>query len=153
MGARGTNEREMTLPELWQARETELPPGVDPTEVKAELHGRLARILALPVLPFLAVPLAIGGLRGQRSYGLVIGLALLVAFHHALQLGESMVDDGKTSAWLGIWLPFGILCLFAIGLFVRAATRVPDPRSWTMVDRLVDGTVALFRRFRPAPAA
>ena len=151
MGARGTNEREMTLPELWSIRDEELPPGVERSEVTAELDGRLARILALPVLPFLAVPLAIGGQRGQRSYGLVIGLALLVAFHHALQLGESMVDDGKIPALLGIWLPFGVLCLFAISLFFRAATRVPDPRRWSRVDRVVDAVVALLRRLRPTP--
>jgi lipopolysaccharide export system permease protein len=147
---RGEDEREMTLLELWAARDN-LPPDVDPWEIQAELHGRLVRILALPVLPLMAIPLAIGRVRGQRSYGLVIGLAVLIAFHQAIQLGEAVVDDNKAPVWLGLWLPYAIFALGSVALFMRTALRVPDPRFAYWLDQQVDRLARLLPR-RPAAA-
>jgi lipopolysaccharide export system permease protein len=124
---RGEDEREMTLLELWAAT-ADLPDGVDTWEIRAELGGRLVRILSLPVLPLMAIPLAIGRVRGQRSYGLVVGLAVLIAFHQVLLLGEALADNNRIPVWLGLWVPFALFTLGSAILFVRAATRVPDPR-------------------------
>jgi lipopolysaccharide export system permease protein len=124
---RGEDEREMTLLELWAARGNP-PPRVDPWEIESELQARLVRILSLPVLPLMAIPLAIGRVRSQRSYGLVIGLAVLIAFHQVLQVGEALADNGKVPAWLALWVPFAAFALGSAILFARAATRVPDPR-------------------------
>jgi lipopolysaccharide export system permease protein len=141
---RGEDEREMTLPELWAAKGA-LPEGVDPWEIQSELDGRLVRILSLPVLPLMALPLAIGRVRGQRSYGLVVGLAVLIAFHQILQLGEALADNNKISTLLGLWLPFLLFTLGSAIVFVRAATRVPDPRLtfW------LDDQLARLGRFLP----
>ena len=109
----------MTLPELWAAT-GDLPPGVDPWEIQAELAGRLARILSLPVLPLMAIPLAIGRVRSQRSYGLVVGLAVLIAFHQILQLGEALADNNKVPVWLGLWVPFVV---FALGSAIAVRSR------------------------------
>jgi lipopolysaccharide export system permease protein len=147
---RGEDEREMTLIELWTARDDSLPPGVAPWEVQAELHGRLVRILILPVLPLMAIPLAIGRVRGQRSYGLVVGLAVLIAFHQAIQLGEAVVDDHKAPAWLGLWLPYAVFALGSAALFVRTATRVPDPRFAYWLDQQIDRLARLLPRRAPA---
>lgn len=149
---RGEDEREMTLGELWSAR-TSPPEDVKPVEISAELNGRLARILSLPVLPFMAIPLALGRLRGQRSYGLVIGLAALIAYHHTLQFGEALVDDGKTPAWLGLWLPFAAFALGSLALFIRAATRVPDPRFAFWLDHQLARLARLVPRRRVREAA
>jgi len=151
---RGDNEREMTLIELWRARAAP-PPGVDPWEIEAELHARLVRILTLPILPLLAIPLAVSPVRGQRSYGLVVGLAALIAFHQVVQFGEALVDNDKASAWLGLWLPFAALALGSLALFVRTATSVPDPRFAYWLDHKLDllgRLVPRRRRRRPAPA-
>ena len=105
------------------------------------------RILSLPVLPLMAIPLAIGRVRGQRSYGLVVGLAMLIAFHQLLQLGEALADNNKIPVWLGLWVPFAAVrrCLGLV-LFLRAATRVPDPRLAHLARPAV-------RPARPAAAA
>jgi lipopolysaccharide export system permease protein len=124
---RGEDEREMTLWELWRA--TRAPPEhIDPWEIQSELQARLVRILSLPVLPLMAIPLGLGRVRGQRSYGLFVGLAVLIAFHQVLQVGEALADNGKIPAWLALWAPFAVFALGSAALFARAATRVPDPR-------------------------
>lgn len=148
---RGDNEREMTLVELWQARDHP-PPGVEVWELQAELHGRLVRILALPVLPFLAMPLAISPVRGQRSYGLVVGLAALIAFHQVIQVGEALTDNNAAPAWLTLWAPFALFASGAITLFVRTAARVPDPRLAYWLDDKLDRLGRLIPRRRAKPA-
>lgn len=140
--ARGEDERELTLIELWRAY-LDPPEHIDPWEIEAELHGRVVRILSLPLLPLMAIPLALGRMRGQRSYGLVIGLAALIAYHHALQLGEALVDNDRAPAWLGLWVPFGVFAAWSIFLFRRNATRVPDPQLAYWIDRQLDRLRAL----------
>jgi len=146
---RGEDEREMTLLELWAA--TGNPPaGVEPWEIESELVGRLVRILSLPVLPLMAIPLAIDRVRGQRSYGLVMGLAMLIAFHQILQVGEALADNNKIPTWLALWVPFGVFTLVALVMFLRAATRVPDPRLGIWLDRQFDQLGRLLPRRRAA---
>jgi lipopolysaccharide export system permease protein len=146
---RGEDEREMTLLELWAA--TGNPPaGVEPWEIESELVGRLVRILSLPVLPLMAIPLAIDRVRGQRSYGLVMGLAMLIAFHQILQVGEALADNNKIPTWLALWVPFGVFTLVSLVMFLRAATRVPDPRLGIWLDRQFDQLGRLLPRRRPA---
>jgi lipopolysaccharide export system permease protein len=146
---RGEDEREMTLLELWAA--TGNPPaGVEPWEIESELVGRLVRILSLPVLPLMAIPLAIDRVRGQRSYGLVMGLAMLIAFHQILQVGEALADNNKIPTWLALWVPFGVFTLVSLVMFLRAATRVPDPRLGIWLDLQFDQLGRLLPRRRAA---
>ena len=123
---RGEDERELTLPELWQGFWAK-PDGIDESEIVAEFYGRVLRIISLPVLPLLAIPLALGRIRGQRSYGLPIGLALLIGYHQLLQFGEAVVDDDKAPA---------LACLVAAVRALRRHCRpgsssVPPPGSRT----------------------
>lgn len=148
---RGEDEREMTLLELWNASDN-LPPDVDPWEISSELNGRLVRILILPILPLMAIPLAIDRVRGQRSYGLVLGLAMLIAFHQVLQMGEALADNNKISTWVGLWLPFVVFTAISIAMFLRAARRVPDPRLGIWLDRQFDRLGRFLpKRRSPAP--
>lgn len=144
---RGEDEREMTLYELWLALDHP-PPQIDPWEIASELDGRLVRIAILPVLPLMAIPLAIGRVRGQRSYGLVVGLAVLIAFYQIIQVGESLADNNKLPSWLALWVPFAVFALGSALLFVRAATRVPDPRLGLWLDAQLDRLGRLLPRRR-----
>jgi lipopolysaccharide export system permease protein len=134
---RGEDEREMTLFELWAALGTPLE-HIDPWEIRAELGGRLVRILTLPLLPLMAIPLAIDRVRGQRSYGLVVGLAMLIVFHQILQMGEALADNNKIPTWLGLWVPFAVFAAISGWMFLRSASRVPDPRLGIWLDRQFD---------------
>ena len=146
---RGEDEREMTLLELWAASRNP-PAHIEPWEISAELNGRLVRILTLPLLPLMAIPLAIDRVRGQRSYGLVVGLAMLIAFHQLLQVGEALADNNKIPIWAGLWLPFALFAAISAWMFVRAATHVPDPRLGIWLDRQFDRLGRLLPRRRAA---
>ena len=122
--ARGNDERELTLPELWAAT-TAPPSGMKVAEIRAELHGRLVNIASLIVLPLLAIPLALGGRRGGQSYGIVVGLVALVVYEKVLRFGEKMADLDRISPWLGLWLPFAALAVLGAALTYRSAFVVP----------------------------
>ena len=122
--ARGNDERELTLPELWAAAAAP-PSGMEVAEIRAELHGRLVNVATLIVLPLLAVPLALGGGRGGQSYGIAVGLVALVVYEKLVQLGEKMADLERVSPWLGVWLPFVVLAMLGAVLTYRATFLVP----------------------------
>jgi len=108
--ARGKSERELTLPELWAASKSP-PPRISAVEATAEFHARLVGVLTTLVLPFLAVPLSLGGGRIGQSYGIGVGLLILVVYEKVVTFGEAMAGKGDITPWLGLWLPF---CLFAM---------------------------------------
>ena len=149
MEPRGQDERELTLPELVRATREPLP-HIDPPEIEAELHGRLVRTLSIPILPFLGVPLALGRRRSHRSYGLILGLAALIGYNQIVRYGESVVDDGRASALVGLWLPFLAFAAASVWLYLRRAHTVPSLAGTTrfdfMVDRLLASLPARWRR-------
>ncbi len=116
---RGLDERELTLPELYATLNTprEL---ASVAELKAEFHKRLVSILTLPLLPFLAIPFAIGQRRRQRGYRFAVALTILIAYHEAVQQGAVAARSGAVSVWLGIWGPWLLLAAFSITRYYRA---------------------------------
>lgn len=125
--ARGLDERELTLAELWLRRD-EPDIGIERDRMIGEFNMRLARIVTIPILPFLAIPLALGRRRATRNYGILVGVVTLLLFNELLQSGLRTVRRGQLDPALGIWLPvtgFGLLSLL---LFAVAAFRVPGRR-------------------------
>lgn len=121
---RGEDERELTLTELWQRRDTP-PAGVTTGEMLAEFHDRLVRSLSVLFLPFLAVPFALGPRRARQSIGIAVGLVILVAYNQTLTVGKSLASFERVSPLLGQWLPFVVLALGSLYLFYRSAYLVP----------------------------
>jgi lipopolysaccharide export system permease protein len=138
---RGESERELTIPELIQAMREPVP-HIEPAEVEAELFGRLVRSVSIPLLPLLGVPLALGRRRTHRSYGLAVGLAILIAYNQVIRFGEAMVDDGAISHLVGLWLPLGLFALLSAWLFWRAAYHVPALAGTAWLDRSIEGLLA-----------
>ncbi len=129
---RGGDERELTLGEL--AKQAKSPnPVVTKGTLLSELYGRLARAAFLPFLPLLAFPLGLASKRGNRAPGLVMAGLLLLAFQHALLLGQSLAKADKVAAGPAIWIPFTLFSGFAVWLFLGSRTRPGD----TPVSRLV----------------
>lgn len=135
---RGDSVRELTLPELWrgeQVGEAELPA----PERVAEMHGRIARVLVVLVLPLLAVPLGMASKRGQRAPGMVFAVLALLAFNHSLQFGESMAESGRASPWVGLWLPFGLFTAGCLWLF-RGSLAWPGDNPVTRAVRAIEAS-------------
>jgi lipopolysaccharide export system permease protein len=119
--ARGRDQNELTLSELWTARRhatEESKPSA--AEIAAELHKRLVLIASIPLLSLLAAPLALAGPVRSRRGGVVIGLLLLIVYYEALNFGDAMAKRDLLAPELGLWLPFALLLLGVAYLLIRA---------------------------------
>jgi lipopolysaccharide export system permease protein len=151
---RGEDSRELTLAELWRAS-AETTPEIPRTKLIAEFHARLARALSLPLLPLLAVSMGIAAKRSNRGAGIVVGGIILVLFHHLIQLGESLVDNGGMTAGTAIWAPFALFAIFCMWMFSRSNSSL-DGSPFNAVFALIDGAIAkqakMFRHRRETRA-
>lgn len=75
----------------------------------AELHWRLAAPLSLLVLTVLAVPLGRSPPRSGRYGRLGFAILVFVLYSNLLGVGRSLLEDGHTPAWLGLWWVHGLL--------------------------------------------
>jgi lipopolysaccharide export system permease protein len=134
---RGRDEREFTLFELWQLRDTP-PKGIVPAFLVSEFHARIVRLLSIIGLPFLAVSLALGRRRSGRFYGVAIGGGLLILYNEILDFGERSVAHGPLEPWLALWTPLVIFLAGSGFLFYRAAFLAGQPLAIRALERLAD---------------
>jgi lipopolysaccharide export system permease protein len=150
---RGADEREFTLTELWQRR-FQPPSGVRISDMVAEFHGRFARVLSVPFLPLIGIPLALGRRRSDRSYGLAIGILVLIVYNQVLDFGENIAETGAIGPVVGLWLPFLAFTSVSVWLFRRASARVPTSGGYAIgslpapLVRSIDRTFAWIGRQR-----
>jgi len=143
---RGGDERELTLFELMRAYRNNIRDGrsgnvaepnpppdmraeriLPPSAVASEMHGRLVYSLSMLILPILAAPLGIMTRRASRSFGLILGILLLVSYHKVLEFTEAYT--GATGMLSGP-LMWGIFALFILGsgyLFAATFRRSGTP--------------------------
>ncbi|MBX3486128.1 MAG: LptF/LptG family permease [Phenylobacterium sp.] len=120
--ARGGDERELTLFEL--ADQAESGATVIPkATLLAELYGRLARALVLPLLPLLAVPLGMAAKRSGRAPGIIVGGLLLLAFFHLVQLGQGLAETGRVPPEIAVGAPFFGFAAIAFTVFITSRKR------------------------------
>jgi lipopolysaccharide export system permease protein len=141
---RGDDERELTLPELYAP--DKLPPGTTADAMRAEFHRRVINIVAMLLLPVLAIPFAIGHSRSPRAYRMVVAMALLIAFHEVIEQGAVMSKAGKFSPWFVLWMPTILLTVFAVWRFYRATNTINAGGMDSLLASAHEQTVALFKR-------
>src|SRR5215813_10556711 len=134
---RGEVVKELTLPELWYARD-DVPKGLTRSMIVAELNSRLVRIVSILFLPLMAVPLGIVTRRAHRSVGVVVGLVVLIFFHNMLRFGESMVEIGALPPIIGLWLPGAIFAGMGAWAFYTTSKRPGYNPVSAMLDRTSD---------------
>jgi lipopolysaccharide export system permease protein len=137
---RGESVRERTMPELW----ADLQKGGDP-KAAAEFHGRLARVMILPLLPLLALPLGMASKRGQRAPGVIFATLALIVVNHALQFGESLAATGRAPAVVAVWTPFVLFGALGAWIF-RGSLAWPGDNP---VLRAVVAVEGLFEGLKP----
>ena len=147
---RGDDERELTLPELYARFDT--PPGTTTTaEMRTEFHKRLVNVLSMIILPFLAIPFAVGTRRSQRSSRFGVALVLIVIYHEIIEQGSVIAGKGNVSPIVAMWLPFAILAVFAAWRYFTACFTIRRDIVDVLLDRFGDAMGAfrraLFRRF------
>lgn len=120
--ARGGDERELTLDELW--RQAASGKSILPEQtLLAELYSRLARAFFLPFLPLMAFPLGLAAKRARRAPGLIVAGLILFAFQHSLQTGAGLAESGRASALVGTGTPFLFFCAFCVWMFLGSRDR------------------------------
>lgn len=152
---RGDDERELTLPEII-AQWSSPPAGASRRSMRAELNKRLVYILSLPMLPFLAVPFAVGHRRSQRAYRFGLAMALIVAFHEVIEQGSLAIKTSNFSPLWAVWTPFALLLAFTAWRFYNTAYRLGRDRVEIAIELLGDAvsavTGAITRPFRRSAA-
>ncbi len=149
---RGRNERELTLTELYSELQTDAMTDQRKWRLEAQFHIRLAMVTFVLILPFLALPFAIGSRRVNKAYRFAVALALLVAAHEVLQQGHLITRVSGTSVWLTIWLPFSMFAGFAFWRFYATCYTLPRPWLEPLLEDVSDTVKALWRKIRPLPA-
>jgi lipopolysaccharide export system permease protein len=144
---RGDDEREMTLPEIYAALDNP-PDGTTPAAMRTEFHRRIINVVAMLILPMLAIPFAIGRARSPRAYRMALALTLLVAFHEVIEQGAVAAKLGTLSPWLSMWLPMALLSAFAIWRFWHASFRIAGDGMDRFFAPLSDATRNLSNRLR-----
>jgi lipopolysaccharide export system permease protein len=145
---RGTDERELTLPELISHRNSP-PAKATVNSITAELHSRIINILVPLVLPFLALPFALGRRRHLRAYRFGVAVALLIAFHEIIQQGALMTHNYGYSPWLTMWTPFFAMVSFTFWRFWNVCFTVRPDRLEPIFDELAQIIRGLRRRLIP----
>jgi lipopolysaccharide export system permease protein len=120
---RGNDERELTFPELI-AQQATPPKGSTSNSMRAEFHRRAVNIFAMLILPFLALPFAMGRPRAPRAYRIGVALVILIAFHEIIEQGALATKASGLSPWLTLWTPLLILAVFSAWRFYRACFSV-----------------------------
>ncbi|GBR52963.1 transporter YjgP/YjgQ [Neokomagataea thailandica NBRC 106555] len=116
--SRGADERELTLFELAKDLRYGVH-GIEYRTLRAEFDFRMARALAIPFIPPLAVALAIGGKRRRSIWGLLAVSGILVGFDQILMFGHSLASLGKLPIWLAIWTPEALFCAACLATLLR----------------------------------
>jgi lipopolysaccharide export system permease protein len=146
--ARGADERELTLPELVSRRDSP-PAKATVNSMTAELHSRIVNTLVPVVLPFLALPFALGRRRHLRAYRFGLAVALLIAFHEIIQQGALITHNYGHSPWLTMWTPFLIMVAFTGWRFWHVCFTVRPDRLEPIFDDLAQFIRTLRRRLIP----
>lgn len=105
-GERGQEVREFYLSEL-----------LDGTlEKKAEFYSRVLKVVMMPVLAILAIPLSLLGFgnRIQKSPGVALGIMILVLYEKILGFGDVLARSALLPTDIVLLLPFIGLCLLTL---------------------------------------
>jgi lipopolysaccharide export system permease protein len=122
---RGEDERELTLPELWQQQD-QPPRGATLFSMSAELNRRLVNIVVMFILPILALPFAMGNPRTPSGYRMATAMLLIIAFHQIIEQGSVAIKNAGYSPWLLLWLPTAALALLSVWRFYRVSAKISE---------------------------
>ena len=109
-------------------------------------------MVSILILPFLAIPFAVGSRRSQRGMRTVFALALIVIYNEVIQQGANIAGNGTASHWLTLWMPCALLAVFAGWRYIAVCFTVSGDPLGNAIDRtgeLLTGLrTRVMRRFR-----
>ena len=121
--SRGIGEEELTFAELLDVNADEAVPQDYRDKTRANFHYRLAEVLIMLFLPFLAVSLAVPPKRSTSGLGMFVAIVFVVAVHKLFQYGEESAAIGLLSPLVSIWVPFGLVTLLILWMYWTLAHK------------------------------
>ena len=134
---RGEDERELTLPELFTALKNP-PPKSTFDDVSSELSERLVTAVSILILPFLAIPFAVGNRRSARGFRTGVALVLIIVYNEIIHQGASLSNHGVASPLVTMWLPCLLLALFAAWRYTGTCFTLRNDPVGGIIDRAGD---------------
>jgi lipopolysaccharide export system permease protein len=131
---RGEDERELTLPELVASLD-QPPPKASREEVASELSERLVTAASILILPFLAIPFAVGSRRSSRGFRTGVALVLIVLYNEVIHQGAAAANNGVVSPLVSMWLPCLLLALFAGWRYIATCFTLGNDFVSIAIDR------------------
>lgn len=124
--------------ELWRSADAD-----GSRKNRVELFRRMAVPLSLPVLLLLGLPLGVENRRsGTRSYGILWGALLVLAYHNGLIVMEDWAGNGVVATHWMLWaVPVPTLGLALVLLYraVNGLSLLPRPRPGSRRSRAIPG--------------
>jgi lipopolysaccharide export system permease protein len=146
--ARG-DERELTIPELYERmREPDLSAKAQ-RETSSEFNKRIVMAGMVMILPFLAVPFAIGRRRAQRAWQFAVAGIILVVFFEVIEQGAVVSKVRGVSPLITMWLPLGVMAVFAFWRYWNTCFTLRRDLIDSLIDWLQASTGPVFRRLNP----
>jgi lipopolysaccharide export system permease protein len=120
---RGISEEELTFGELLDANRSAETPSDYRAKTRANFHFRLAEVLIMLFLPFMAVALAVPPKRSTSGLGMFVAIIFVVAVHKLFQYGEETAAIGLFSPIVSIWIPFTFAALLIMWMYWTLAMK------------------------------
>lgn len=121
--ARGADERELTLLEIYQKLESP-PANTNIKKMTAEFHNRVIKIFSIPLLALIALPFALARPRKVDAYRIGLALFAMVAINIIIEQTSIAASVSGLSPWLVMWPPFALITLIGLWRFWRVSYTV-----------------------------
>ena len=118
---REQDPKELTLPQLRQVMASKEAAGQPMAAELVEYHRKFSIPFACVVFALAAVPLGVQPVRGARSRGFAVSLAMIFAYYIVLSAGQAMAEQHLLPAVVGLWLPNALFLAIGLYLFSQAA--------------------------------
>lgn len=103
---RGGKDREYLITELVDIGGNAQKPALERNRAWANFHFRLVEVAMMPLLPLLAVALAVPPKRSTSALGVFLSIVMVVTYHKINEYAESVGGMGIVDPFIALWAPF-----------------------------------------------
>ncbi|MES2444376.1 MAG: LPS export ABC transporter permease LptF [Pseudomonadota bacterium] len=145
---RGGRNLELTLPELARiGSDRKAEPKLRETS-RAAFHFRLAEIVSIFLLPFLAAALGIPPKRSTSALGVFLSVVMVVTYHKVNEYGQSLGSLGKIDPIIALWVPFALFAGLVFWMYHQVA-HVPGGQPIGALEKAFAKLIKAIMRLLP----
>jgi lipopolysaccharide export system permease protein len=119
---RGVSEYEWTIGELYVAEQGK-PGYIEPYKLSAELNYRLAQLMFILLMPFMAAITVVEPRRNPGPIRFFIGVIIVLGFYQYLSYGTSISRNNILPPLITLWFPLAALYATVMVSFWKLAYR------------------------------